>query len=85
MLTLNLAIDLIGELADVLAKHRLFGELAGVVLLDPLQLDRIGGHGLVDDRLHVVFELLHDVLVLKLGDIVHFSLHIGVEKRALLR
>ena len=84
MLTLNLAIDLIGKLADMLAKHRLLGELAGIVLLDPLQFDGIRSHGLVDDRLHVVFELLHDVLVLKLGDIVEFALDIGIEQGALL-
>ena len=84
LFALNLAIYFISELANVLAKHGLLGKLAGVILLYPLYFNWIGSHGLVDDRFDVIFEFLHDILVLKLGDIVEFALNIGIEQGALL-
>jgi len=83
LLALDLPVDLVGELADVLTEHGLLCELLRVVLLDPLQLERVGELGLVNDRFHIFLQLLHNVFVLQLGNVAHFSLHVSVEERAL--
>ena len=58
--------------------------MLSVVLLDVLDFDGVRSFGVVDDRLHVIFKLLHDVLVLELGDVAIFTLDVGVEQGTLL-
>ena len=64
LFALNLPIDFIRERADVLRKHRLLRELLRVVLLDTLQISWLRHLGLVYDRLHIVLQLFHYILVL---------------------
>ena len=55
LLTLDLSIDLIRELANVLRKHGLLRKLLAVVLLDVAQLSFIRHFCVVDDWLYIVF------------------------------
>lgn len=54
-------------------------------MLNVAQLGIIGYLRVVDDRLHVIFQLLHNILVLERCNIHVFTLDVGVEERALLR
>jgi len=66
LLTLDLAIDLVGELADMLGKHWLLRQLLRIVLLHVLELRIVGLFSVVDNGFDVVLQLLHNVLVLQL-------------------
>ena len=68
----------------MLAQQRLLRQLLCVISLDVLDFIWVGQSCVVDDRLHIVLQLLHDVFVLQLRDVAVFALHVGVEQRALL-
>lgn len=85
LLALDLSVDFACKLADVLREHGLLDELLAVVLLDVAELFLIRHLRVVDDRFHVVFQLLHDVLVLQRRNVHVFALDVGVEQGALLR
>ena len=85
LLTLNLPIDLIGKLADVLWEHRLLHQLLAVILLDVAQLLLIWHLSVVDHRLHIVLQLLHNILILQGSNIHIFALNVSIKERALLR
>ena len=83
LLSLDLAINFISQLANMLAQHRLLSELLGVVLLDTLDLSLVRHFRVVDHRLHIVLQLLHNVLILKLSDVHLFALNVRIEKGTL--
>ena len=85
LLALYLTINLVSQLADVLGEHRILGQLLAIVLFDVSQLFSIWHLRVVYDWLHIILQLLHDVLVLQLLNIVVFPLHVCVEKAASLR
>lgn len=82
--TLNLTIYLICKLTDVLRKHGLLCQLLTVVLLHVSELGLIRHLCVINYRFDIVFQLLHDVLILQLCDIHVFSLYIRIEQGALL-
>lgn len=79
LFALNLSVNLIGERTYMLRKHRLLSQLLRVVELNILQLCGIRHLGLVYDRLHIVLQLLHDILVLQLRYVLLFALYVGIE------
>ena len=66
-------------------KRAVLNQLRVVVGLDVREFGLVRLLGGVDDRFDVVFQLLHDVLVLQLLNVVVFPLHVGVEKAASLK
>lgn len=60
-------------------------QLLVIVGFDVIQLRFIRCFGRVDNGLDVVFQFLHDVLVLQLLNIAVFTLHVCVEKAASLK
>ena len=63
----------------MLRQHRLLSELLRVVLLHVVQLDQVWVLGVVNDRLDILLQFLHDVLVLQLLNVAILSLDVGVE------
>ena len=82
---MDLSVDFIRKRTNVLGKHRLLRQLLSVVLLDILKLSGVRHLGLIDHRLHIVFQLLHDVLVLQLSYVLLLSLNVCIEERTLLK
>ena len=68
----------------MLAKHRLLSELLRVVLPDAFQLIWVRHRCLVDHRLYIIFQLLHNVFVLELSDVHLFALYVCIKEGALL-
>ena len=54
-------------------------------MLDVAQLGLVWYLSVVDHRLHIVLQLLHNILILQGGNIHIFALNVGIKERALLR
>ena len=64
LLTLDFAIDLTSKLTNMLREQWLLSQLLRIILFQILQLSRIRSLSVVNNRLNIILQLLHYVLVL---------------------
>ena len=83
-LALDLTLVLIGKRDDMHSKLAVLYQLRVIVGLNVGKFNLIWLLSRVDHRFNIVFQLLHNILVLQLLNIVVFPLHVGVEKAASL-
>ena len=67
----------------MLGEHRLLHQLSAVELLHVADLNFVWLLCLINHWLDIVFQLLHDILILQLSDIHILTLDVGIEEGAL--
>ena len=64
LLTLDFAIDFASKLANMLREQWLLSQLLRIILFQIMQLRRIRSLSVVNNRLNIILQLFHYVLVL---------------------